>query len=284
VKRLLIVGCRGMLGTDLMKWPWDDYEIKGVDLEELDIVNKEDVMERIEDMKPDAIINAAAYTDVDRCEGEEELARKVNALGPKYLAVAAKTVGAHFIHISTDYVFDGEKREPYGEWDAPHPINAYGRTKLWGEQLVQQIGGIWTLVRTQWLYGPCGPHFVDKMISLSQKRTTLDVVNDQTGCPTYTCDLVKQLSVIVKQGLRGIVHASSAGSCTWYEFAKVIFELLGKENLVLRPVPSSAYPSEAQRPTYSILENAHLASADLDLMPHWRDGLKGYFLRQSQPR
>ena len=283
MKRLLIVGCKGMLGSDLMEWPWEDVELRGVDIEELDIANRELTTGLVRDWKPDAIINAAAYTDVNRCEREEAFARRVNALGPKNLAVAAKAAGAHLVHLSTDYVFDGEKGEPYGEWDSPRPINAYGRTKLWGEQLVQQVGGLWTIVRTQWLYGPNGKHFVDTMISLSQERSTLNVVNDQTGCPTCTFDLARQLSAIVNRGLLGIVHASSGGACTWYEFAQAIFERLGRKDILLCPVPSSEFPSPAKRPAYSILENAHLASADLDLMPHWTEALDGYFQRRLAP-
>jgi len=281
VKRLLIVGCRGMLGSDLMTWKWKNWEVRGVDVDELDITQRDAVHRFIRDLHPKTIINAAAYTRVDDCEKEEALARRINALGPKYLAEGAKEIGAHLIHISTDYVFDGTRKEPYSEWDLPNPINAYGRTKLWGEQMVQQVGGEWTLVRTQWLYGTQGPNFVEKMISLARERPTLNVVNDQTGCPTCTVDLVRQLVLLAEERLLGLVHASSMGCCTWYEFAKSIFLGLKWEHVDLKPIDSSDLALPAKRPIHSVLENGHLSATGLDIMPSWQDGLLAHLKRET---
>jgi dTDP-4-dehydrorhamnose reductase len=233
----------------------------------LDITNKQQVLKTIEEIKPDVVINAAAYTNVDGCEDMQDLAFKANGHAPGYIAQACANIGAILVHFSTDYVFDGLKRE-YAESDTTNPINIYGRSKLMGEQEVIKNTDNYRIIRTSWLFGKNGKNFVDTMLKLSKERGAVKVVNDQSGKPTYTTDLTRKTSEIINLN-PGIYHITNEGQCTWYEFASEIIK-----NAV--PCSSDEFPTKAKRPTYSVLTNTKTTP-----MRHWKDALNEY-LKEKQ--
>lgn len=269
-----------MLGKDLMAVAMAGWDWAGVDLPELDITRLDPVREWVQSVQPSALVNVAAFTQVDACESREEDAAKVNAIGAKNLAIACRETGAHFVHLSTDYVFDGLKGSPYVEDDPPHPLNAYGRTKLWGETLVKEVAGVWSIVRTQWLFGIHGPNFIEKILQAADKRPALRVVADQKGCPTHTVDLAGQLTRIIQERLEGTIHASSQGECSWCDLARLALDLAGKTQVGTEPIPTSDYPLPAPRPLHSVLQNRHLALTIGDSMPAWEDAVRGYMKRR----
>ena len=240
---------------------------------------------------PDVIINCAAYTNVDGAETNEDLATRVNGLGPGYLAESAKAVGAVLVHISTDYVFDGRKQNPYVESDQVGPVSAYGRSKLAGEQAIL-VSGLerYFIVRTSWLYGPAGKNFVETIIRLAREREDLRVVSDQFGSPTYTGDLADAIFNLVTldaspqppvPGLYGIYHYSNSGQCSWYEFAKEIVEQMRSRGVSLRirnlqPIRTEEYPLPALRPGYSIFSKDKYMRATGADVPGWEESLSKY--------
>ena len=270
MSKLLILGSHGMLGNALIEtFSYDrNYEIVAWDKQELDITDKQEVIRAIKALKPEIVINAAAYTDVDGAQTNQELAMKVNGHTVGYLAKAFCNIDAIFIHYSTDYVFDGKNSKGYEENDQPnHPLNVYGESKLLGEQLLlkqAQNGLKYYLIRTSWLFGENGKNFVATMIDLANKHNELKVVNDQYGKPTYTKDLALQTKFILENKLPwGIYHATNESTLTWYDFAKTIFDV--KKTLdpnftipKLIPVTSDEFPRPAKRPQFSILLNTKL--------------------------
>ena len=246
---------------------------------DLDITDRQSVQERIQELRPNVIINAAAYTAVDDCESHQELARRINGAAPGYLALAAKSIGATLVHYSTDYIFSGEQAAGYREADTAYaPVNAYGLSKLLGEQAIQrQVDDHWDryyIIRTAWLYGPHGKNFVDTMLQLSQTRSTLQVVNDQHGSPTYTVDLARTTKQLLVGTLPyGVYHITNSGVCTWYDLAVEIFRLAAV-SVNLRPCTSSEFSRPARRPHYSILLNTKLPA----LRP-WQEALADYLKR-----
>ena len=216
------------------------------------------MLEKISEQKPDAIINAAAYTAVDQCESQEELATRVNGDAVGYLAEAAKTLGIPIVHYSTDYVFSGDFSLGYSE-DAPRkPLNAYGRSKATGEEHLERSGAKYYLVRTSWLYGKRGKNFVDTMLRLADEKKELRVVNDQHGKPTYAVDLARATKELLTTPRPfGTYHVTNEGETTWYDFAVRILQLAGKQTAVV-PVSSKEFPTPAKRPTYSSLINTKL--------------------------
>ncbi|WP_340817890.1 dTDP-4-dehydrorhamnose reductase [Methanolobus sp. WCC4] len=259
VIKTVILGAGGMLGTDLCKIFPDAAKLKHNDL---DITKREKVIECIRRIKPDVVINAAAYTDVDGCEGNQELVFDVNGYGPGYLAEACSNASAVLVHFSTDYVFDGSKKE-YLEADTTNPVNAYGRSKLLGEQKIAENMDDYRIIRTSWLFGANGINFVDTMLKLSEEMETVKVVNDQFGKPTYTLDLAHKTAEII--GIEpGIYHLSNEGVCSWYEFASAIID-----NTI--PCTSNEFPRKAKRPTYSALVNTKTSP-----MRHWKEALNDY--------
>jgi dTDP-4-dehydrorhamnose reductase len=246
------------LGTDLVSVLSGNHKLFPFDME-LDITDFGVLSGRVADIKPDIIVNAAAYADVDGCESNGDMAYAVNAIGPQNLALAARSCGATIVTVSTDFVFDGRKGSAYDEFDTPNPQSVYGRSKLAGERLVRAICPEHFIVRTAWLFGRSGNNFVKTMIRLADEKGKLKVVDDQTGSPTYSLDLARRIAQIMETGFYGTYHATNSGACTWYEFAKEIIKLSGRDATV-KPIGSKMLDRPAARPEYSVLENkmAHL--------------------------
>jgi dTDP-4-dehydrorhamnose reductase len=257
--KTLILGAGGMLGTDLRKAFPDAMALTHRDV---DITDREQVLRVIKERMPEAVINAAAYTNVDGCEDEQELAYSVNGKAPGYIAEACAATGAKLVHYSTDYVFDGTKNE-YLESDAANPVNVYGKSKLMGEQHIARATGDYRIIRTSWLFGRHGKNFVDTMLTLSKQLDKVKVVNDQVGKPTYTVDLAKKTGEVLGMP-QGIYHITNDGVCSWYEFASAIIP-----NTV--PCTSEEFPRKAKRPKFSVLVNTKTAP-----MRHWREALADY--------
>lgn len=269
--KVMVMGASGQLGREIRQQFQGCYDL---DAPGLDITDYPSVKDRISEINPSVVINTAAYTNVEKAEEEELTAFQVNAIGAQNVAIACKRVGAKFVHISTDYIFDGTKSAPYEEFDSPHPLSVYGKSKLWGEKLVEAVGGESFILRTSWLYGE-GHNFVKTMLKLADERDKLSVVADQYGTPTYTKDLVWVIEKLMQTDFYGVYHASNNGSCSWYEFARKIFELTGK-TVKVEPVSSAEYPTKAERPRCSVMENKLLKLRGLDVMRPWEEALQDY--------
>jgi len=272
----MIAGNKGQLGSDSEIVLGTDHELLAIDLDELDITNLSDVQNVVQDFSPHVILNCAAYTLVDKCETEKELAWNVNVIGPKNLALSVGKYGGRLIHTSTDYVFDGRKKipQPYAEADAPNPINYYGITKNEGEKAVRNALHEYVIVRTSWLYGFKGHNFLKTMLKLALKNPDKEirVVDDQYGSPTWSYRLAQQISRLVDTDGRGTFHATSEGHCTWYELAECFLEKMDVPHILV-PCTSEEYPTPAARPKNSILENRHLKNKKMNIMRHWIDDL-----------
>ncbi len=275
--RIFITGADGQLGSELRRvlrgetlllgtWPQFDLE-------------KPDVERSIVETGPDVVIHAAAYTNVDQAEREPDRVMRINADGTRRVAQAAAAVGAKLIYLSTDYVFDGEKRVPYVETDEPRPINVYGRSKLEGEREAMAHCPNTLVVRTSWLYGSTGKNFVRTILRLAVEQPVLKVVADQRGCPTHAGDLADALCRLLPQDLRGILHVAGAGDCTWYEFACAIVSSTSLSARV-EPISTEEAGRPARRPAYSVLSCRRLHDAGIR-MPHWRESLTR-FLREER--
>jgi len=273
---VLVTGVNGQLGFDVVKeLTAKGHEAVGVERSELDITDGSAVSAFVQNLKPEAIIHCAAYTNVDAAETDQEGAYKVNGLGTKYLAEAAKNVDAKMVYVSTDYVFDGAGTEPY-EVDHPtSPIGVYGETKLAGEKLLQETLEKYFIVRTAWVYGINGNNFVKTMLKLAQDRQELGVVYDQVGSPTYTVDLAKFLVELVVSDKYGTYHASNEGVCSWHEFAVEIFKQAGL-NIKVNPLTSEEFPRPAARPKYSVLSKKKIVEQGFTPMRDWKEALKDY--------
>ncbi|MBR6256210.1 MAG: dTDP-4-dehydrorhamnose reductase [Lachnospiraceae bacterium] len=278
--KLMVTGCNGQLGKALYELTKDDpaFEYVGSDVPELDITDSEALIAYVRDIKPDVIINCAAATNVDGCEKDEDLAFKINALGPRNLAVAATAVDAKLIHVSTDYVFPGDGNVPRVETDPVGPKSAYGRTKLAGEEFVKLFAKKWFIVRTAWLYGE-GKNFVRTMLKLSETRDSISVVDDQLGNPTSALELGRAILKLAPTQLYGIYHGTCEGVCSWADFTEEIFRLKGISTKVVR-ISSEEYkknfPESADRPSYSALEK-RMFRLNLDYsFKEWKDALSEY--------
>jgi dTDP-4-dehydrorhamnose reductase len=260
--RLVVTGAAGMLGQDVMRVARGDAV--GFARRELDVTDREAVRAAIG--PDDVVINCAAWTDVDGAEEGPDEAMRVNRDGACNVAEAAGRV----VHVSTDYVFDGSAREPYVETNATNPIQQYGRTKLAGELAVAQANENHLIVRSSWLFGAGGKNFVETMLALGAEREALRVVDDQVGCPTFTGHLAEGLAELAHGEERGIRHLAGRGSCSWYEFARAIFQRAGVDCRV-NPCTSDEYPRPARRPAWSVLGSMHA-----DGLPQWQDGLDAY--------
>lgn len=269
--KTLIIGANGMLGHELAK-AFLDFKPFLWDMAEIDITNADQVNQKIGDLAPELIINAAAYTNVDACETNEAVATKVNGEAVGYLANVAAKLGATLIHYSTDYVFDGSKKEGYCEADTPNPINAYGRSKLAGEQAIQASSlKNYYIIRPQWLFGKDGKNFVETMLLLAEKGQPIKVIADQVGSPTYAVDLAKATRDLVESKKpSGIYHRTNAGQTSWYGFAKEIFTVFNKQ-VDLSPCTTAEYPTPAKRPALSVLNNTKLGP-----LRSWQEALLIY--------
>jgi dTDP-4-dehydrorhamnose reductase len=271
--RIVVFGATGMLGKALAR-QWKGDEIIGLGSTQADIRNPDQVQKVVEQVRPDWIVLAAAYTDVDSCEINPTLAASVNTYGAVNVAQAAKSVNAKLLFISTDYVFDGAKHSPYEAADPRNPINAYGRSKAEAEEKLSHILPDCCIVRTSWLFGPAGKCFPDTILKIAASRKIVEVVNDQRGCPTYTLDLALAIMELCRSGASGIVHCTNGGDCTWFEFAQEVIRSAGL-NTVIRPTTSDKYVRPAERPAYSVLRPSNLAQYGIR-MRSWRDTVPEY--------
>lgn len=275
-KKLIITGANGQLGRAInaLYQGREDIVCVNTDVDELDITNLEEVEALVAKEKPYAIVNCAAYTAVDACEDQEELAFKVNAIGPRNLAIAAEANGAKMMHISTDYVFAGNSNVPYREFDATGPKGTYGRTKLAGEKFVERFSSRHFIIRTAWLYGD-GKNFVKTMLRLAETMPEVKVVDDQVGSPTSASELAKAMDALLFTNNYGTFHGTCEGVCSWADFAEEIFRLAGTGTKVVR-ISSSEFAAKAQRPAYSVLDNYMLKNTTDFMFADWKDAIKEY--------
>lgn len=271
--RVTIFGASGLLGKALMR-EWRDDAVSGLSSRDADIRDANRVLQVVQKTNPEWIVLAAAYTDVDECESNPELAFGVNRDGAVNVAAAAKVVGARLVFLSSDYVFDGKKTTPYETGDARNPQSVYGRTKAEAEVKLLELMPDCCIARTSWLFGTGGKCFPDTILKLAASRPALDVVNDQRGCPTYAVDLAWAIIELCRKRADGIVHVTNAGDCTWFEFAQEIVRSAGLATTV-RPVSSQQMARPAPRPAYSVLSPARLHALRIT-MPPWHEALQRY--------
>lgn len=275
MKKVLVTGGSGQLGFDLIKQLKEkNYEVLAPSTEEMNITNKEQVSKVIEEFKPNVIFHCAAYTAVDKAEEEKELCYNINATGTNNIVESSKNINAKIVYISTDYVFDGTKDGIYNEEDKTNPINYYGYTKKCGEEFVKQAKD-YLIVRISWVFGINGKNFVKTMLNLSQTKDELSVVSDQIGSPTYTEDLSKLLIQMIENNKTGTFNATNEGYCSWYEFAKYIFEI-NNIDIKVNPILTKDYKTLAKRPYNSKLNKDKLEKENLERLPNWQDATRRY--------
>ena len=279
MKKILVTGCNGQLGKAIQK----EYESEAVeliltDVADLDITDNAQVLQFVREHKPQVIMNCAAHTAVDLCEEQWNLAYRINAIGPRNLAIAATQTGAKLMHISTDYVFSGDGDHPYTEFDPVGPNSAYGKTKLEGERFVQQFAKNYFIIRTAWLYGD-GKNFVKTMLKLSETRDNVSVVKDQFGSPTSAAELAKMMHHLEPTENYGLFHGTCEGSCSWADFADEIFRLAGLPTKV-KHITTEEYGSATRRPAYSVLDNYMLRLTTDFRMADWQDAIREYMEEQ----
>lgn len=281
--KVVVIGSTGQLGSYLLSEAPQKWEIIGLSHADIEVKDYWEVRELLEEIKPDIVINTAAYHNVEKCEENPEEAYAVNAFGARNVATVCELMRCTVVYISTDYVFDGEKESPYIEYDQPNPLSVYGKSKLAGEYETKMVNERHYIVRTSWFFGKSGSrskkgNFVLTMLKLSSERNEIRVVNDQVGSPTYTKYLARQIYELLKKGVPyGTYHVSNQGETSWYGFANRIFEISGKEVKVV-PISSDEFPSKVRRPKRSVLDNFNLKLLGLDIMPHWEEALKEYLV------
>lgn len=274
--KVLVTGVKGQLGYDVVnELKKREIEAVGVDVQEMDITDAAAVESVIRAAAPNAVIHCAAYTAVDAAEENEEVCRKVNAVGPRNIAKVCRDLDIKMIYISTDYVFDGQGERPWEPEDKPNPKSVYGQTKYEGELAVQELLDKYFIVRIAWVFGINGKNFVKTMLKLAETRDSLTVVNDQFGSPTYTDDLAKLLVDMIQTEKYGVYHATNEGFCSWYDFACAIFKEAGAEMNVV-PVTSAEYGAKANRPMNSRMSKEKLTEKGFERLPSWEDALKRY--------
>ncbi|GHT44786.1 NAD(P)-dependent oxidoreductase [Bacteroidia bacterium] len=281
MKKILITGAKGQLGSELMALSAQqpDFQFIATDVDTLDLTDRHALSHCLKTRQVDYVVNCAAYTAVDKAEDDAALCYKINRDAVQNLAEAATENGVRVIHISTDYVFDGQANTPYKETDAVNPQSVYGTSKLAGEQALQAACPNSIIIRTAWLYSTCGNNFMKTMRRLSAERTELNVVCDQTGTPTYAADLAQAIVEIIAFAERektfptGIYHYSNEGTTTWYEFAQKIIALAGT-NCTIKPIPTAEYPTKAARPIYSVLDKSKIKRTFRVNIPAWEDALR----------
>jgi len=269
--RVLITGAGGQLGHDLVE-AFADHDTVATTHGQLDVADRDAVLAAITELRPDAVVHAGAWTDVDGCETDPDRAFRTNALGTRHVVEGARIAGARVCYVSTDYVFDGTGDRPWVEWDAPAPLSVYGRSKLGGERELDPGD---TIVRTSWVCGAYGRNFVKTMLRAAAERDELTVVDDQHGCPTFTSDLAGAVRRLVVARLPGTFHVTNQGATTWFGFARAIVAAAGHDPAKVRPIATAdlrpARP--APRPANSVLDNAALRLSGLPLLPDWHDPL-----------
>jgi dTDP-4-dehydrorhamnose reductase len=285
--KILLTGKTGQIGEELNNIIGDLGNLIAVDKEQLDLSKPNSIEPVILDIKPDIIINSAAYTAVDKAEEEPDLAMTVNAVAPGLLAKAARKVGAGLIHYSTDYVFDGCSEISYKEEDLPNPLNVYGKTKLAGEQAIAEVGIPFLIIRTSWVYSLHGKNFLRTIKKLAEEKDTIQVIEDQIGAPTWARSIALKTHQIIKQclnkkwletkesNLSGIFHVTSQGKTSWHGFAREVLNMYNtSQNIKLIAIPTSDYPTPAVRPANSLLNNEKIHKVFGIDMPQWEDALK----------
>ena len=277
--RVLVLGARGMLGSDLLS-EWQSDELIAAGSAEADLRDFNQVEKLVVKVRPEWIVLSAAYTDVDGCERNPELAFAVNATGVENVARAAESVAARVFFVSSDYVFDGTGNRPYEIDDPVAPINVYGAAKAAGEAALQKYHSAWCIGRTSWLFGIHGPSFPEKILSAAATRPQLLVVNDQIGSPTYTRDLACAIRDLVWKDARGITHITNEGICSWYDFACEILSLSGQKKIPVLPISTDQSARPARRPNYSVLSPASLHAYNLKLRP-WQQALRAFLEERS---
>lgn len=274
--KILITGAGGMLGRALRETLSLEHDVVALARAELDVTDLAKTLAALARAKPQAVIHAGAWTDVDGCERDPDRAWRVNALGSRNVAVACQEAGAACCYISTDYVFDGEKPDPYTEFDAPNPISCYGASKLAGERYVQTLTPRHWIVRSSWLFGPRGKDFVKTILTKARAGEELRVVDDQVGSPTYTRDLARAISRLISGPYYGVWHVTNSGSCSWYRFAAAILEAAGLRGTRLEPISSKDLGRLAPRPRNSVLRNYCLELEGWPALRPWADALPEY--------
>ncbi len=280
--KISVIGANGQLGSDVCNaFKEDGHEVFGLNHDAIEIGDFEASISSLRELRPDVVINTAAKHNVDECEDNALDAFVVNGLGARNLAMISNELGFRLIHVSTDYVFDGSKREPYIESDSPFPLNVYGNSKLCGEHFIRSIAEKYYIVRTSALYGtnPCrakgGMNFIRLMLHLAEAGRDIRVVDDEIVSPTFTVYVARQLVELAKTEHFGTYHMTAQGDCSWYQFAKEIFRLVDKKVKLAKASPDE-FPTKARRPKYSVLKNHNLKSLNLDIMPDWQEGLRRY--------
>lgn len=291
--RILLLGHKGMLGSDLLSRLSTEHEVVGMDKEEIDIVSANQCKKAIKETKPDIVINAAAYTNVDGCETAKEECFAVNAEAVKNIAEGCRDKNIRIIHFSTDYVFNGKAKVPYKEDDKCSPINVYGQSKLAGEKYLQSLSDNYLLIRTSWLYGAKGRNFVQAILEKAKAKSfiddtmartnakadqpsTLSVVDDQIGSPTYTKDLASAVDLLIEKDAQGIFNVTNRGTCSWYQFAVRILKESGFDKIEVTPIKSSQLKRPAKRPAYSVLDMHKFVEATGKAMQPWQLALQDY--------
>ena len=269
--RVLITGAGGQLGHDLLR-AFTGHEAVGTTHGQLDVADRDAVLATITELRPDAVVHAGAWTDVDGCETDPDRAFRVNALGTRHVVEGARLAGARVCYLSTDYVFDGRGDRPWVEWDAPAPLSVYGRSKLGGER---ELDAGATVVRTSWVCGAHGRNFVKTILRAAAERDELTVVDDQRGCPTFTSDLAGAIARLVVARLPGTFHVTNQGATTWFDFARAIVAAAGFDPAKVRPIATAdLHPRRpAPRPAHSVLDNAALRLSGIPLLPDWHEPL-----------
>lgn len=268
--RVLVTGASGQL-AHAIRLVWADHELVFPEESVLDLSRQEAIQAVVAEVRPDVLINCGAFTQVDRCEAEAELAMRINGTAVGWLADACEAQGALLIQISTDYVFDGTGTRPYREDDPTNPVSVYGRTKLEGERQATRCSRH-LIARTSWLYDAWGKNFLNTMLNAAAQGRALRVVDDQRGAPTTCRALARQLKVAAEEGWQGLVHTTCQGETTWHGFAKAIFEAKGI-TAGLSPCATADYPTPARRPAYSVLDGSHRRSLGAEFMPDWKEAL-----------
>ena len=275
-KKILVTGANGQLGRAICELYTGNPEVEIIktDVAELDITDVAATVAMIEEVKPYAIINCAAHTNVNACETDVDNAYKINAIGPRNLSIAAAKTGAKMVHVSTDYVFEGNGTVPYTEFDDTNPLGMYGKTKLEGEKFVQQFTDKFFIILTAWLYGD-GKNFVKTMLKLSETNDEVKVVGDQIGSPTSTKVLADIINELIFTENYGIFHGTCEGFCSWADFTEEIFRLAGKKTKV-KHITTEEFPTPAKRPAYSVLDNYMLKLTTGYTAPDWKEAIKEY--------
>lgn len=274
--RVFVTGVKGQLGYDVMnELEKQGLEGIGVDIDEMDITDADQVNKVIKETAPDAVIHCAAYTAVDAAEDNEEICRKVNAQGTENIAKVCEELDIKMMYISTDYVFNGQGERPWEPDDEREPLNVYGQTKYEGELAIEEHVKKFFTVRIAWVFGVNGKNFIKTMLNLGKTHDHLTVVDDQTGSPTYTYDLARLLVDMIQTDKYGRYHATNEGICTWYEFACEIFKQAGM-NVSVAPVSSDEYPAKAKRPSNSRMDKSKLTANGFTSLPTWQDALSRY--------